>query len=346
MAAHADPTACRLIRRSFDAGEWRDVVSAYDDLSLPQTWAYGEAKAAMAGWQVERVIIEAESQIGAAQVLVRPLPGLGCGLAWINRGPLTSRPGADARVALTAALKALRAYWVDERRTYLRVAPAIEYHDDEGTPLWPSGWSIVPGARGWASALIDLSATEAVLRAGLRKNWRNQLGRAERDGVTACGSTSPAALERFLNAYVALVETKASRTSVTPNLFRALAAALPERRKLWVFESNRVGEPLGALLAAEWGAGSICLAVALTDRGRTLCGGNLLYWEAILQMRRLGCRWFDVGGADPDQTPAGILHFKQGLCGRPYRLCPELEAHDGSWLSRAVRWRIASSASR
>lgn len=344
--AHADLTTCRLIRRSFDAGEWRDVVSAYDDLSLPQTWAYGEAKAAMGGWQIERAVIEAASPIAAVQVLVRPVPGIGRGLAWINRGPLVSRSGADARSALPAALKVLGAYWVDERRMYLRVAPSIQCHDGEATPVWPPGWSTVSGARGWASVLIDLSATEAALRAGLRKNWRNQLSRAERDGLTVASSTSRHALERFLSAYVVLLETKVVSTSVTPDLLRALDAALPERRKLWVFEANRAGEPLGGLLAAEWGTGSICLAVALTERGRTLCGGNLLYWEAILQMRRLGCRWFDVGGADQDQTPAGILHFKQGLCGRPYRLCPELEAHDGSWLSRAVRWGIAAARTR
>jgi hypothetical protein len=58
-------------------------------------------------------------------------------------------------------------------------------------------------------------------------------------------------------------------------------------------------------------------------------------------MKTLGFSWFDLGGMDTDRTPGGIFHFKSGFRGTPYQLMGELEAHDGGWRSRVVRWYVS-----
>ena len=59
--------------------------------------------------------------------------------------------------------------------------------------------------------------------------------------------------------------------------------------------------------------------------GRRLYTNNLLLWNAILEMKKLGCLGFDVGGIDEENTP-GITKFKRGLRGEEYTLV-------GEWLS-------------
>ena len=60
-------------------------------------------------------------------------------------------------------------------------------------------------------------------------------------------------------------------------------------------------------------------------------------------MKKRGFSWFDVGGAHPDNTPQGILHFKRGLKGKPYQLMGEVEAYQDGILNRMIRKRIESS---
>ena len=123
-----------------DARAWDRRVARYGDLSLPQTGAYGAARAEQGAWSVERGIVEREGrEAAAAQVLLRALPVVGGGLAWVSRGPLAP----DAEV-----LAALRRHFVDERGLYLRVAPpsAVSIAASGFRPAGAAGWS---GQRAW-----------------------------------------------------------------------------------------------------------------------------------------------------------------------------------------------------
>ena len=44
----------RLITKSFSQDDWTGIISEFQDLSLMQTWEYGEAKARTGPWEVER----------------------------------------------------------------------------------------------------------------------------------------------------------------------------------------------------------------------------------------------------------------------------------------------------
>ena len=115
---------------------------------------------------------------------------------------------------------------------------------------------------------------------------------------------------------------------------------------MWVFAGRRGEERLGSLLVCGYGSTGMFLASAVSERGRELHAGHAVHWEAILKMKRLGCRSFDVGGADPDLTPSGILQFKAGLGAAPYRLAGEWEAGAAGLRNRITRWLVHRSRSR
>jgi len=57
---------------AFDSTQWRRWIVAADDSNLLQTWAYGEAKAATAGWKVTRGVFRARGEaVAIVQVLTK-----------------------------------------------------------------------------------------------------------------------------------------------------------------------------------------------------------------------------------------------------------------------------------
>ena len=56
--------------------------------------------------------------------------------------------------------------------------------------------------------------------------------------------------------------------------------------------------------------------------GRRIYANNFLLWNAIIDMKKRDCLWFDLGGIDKKNTP-GIAKFKRGLGGEEYTLVGE-----------------------
>ena len=54
----------------------------------------------------------------------------------------------------------------------------------------------------------------------------------------------------------------------------------------------------------------------------------------------MGYLFLDLGGVDPWLTPKGILTFKQGVGGQPYRLAPELDALPAGIIGSTLRWWV------
>lgn len=329
----------RLITKSFSQDDWTGIISEFQDLSLMQTWEYGEAKTRTGPWEVERTIFWEDNRlIGAAQAMVRPLPWLGGGLVWINHGPLWRREPDLAPGSFSAMLVELRRYWVEERRMYLCLAPPLRLEEADSSLVKAPGYSWIPGTTGWSSALVDLSDSVEQLRQALSKNWRKQLNKAERLGVRCLAGRSAGLFENCLSNYKAHLSSKEIDTNLTPQLAQELQNLLPEERKMWVFEGRYGDEPLGSLLVAGYGDTCMLLALGLNEKGREVHGGYLMHWQALVKMKELGYRRLDLGGVDPRRTLPGILQFKLGLRGEPYQLIGQLDACGRGWLSRAIKW--------
>lgn len=335
-----------LVSRDFSQDEWARIAGGFLDLDLMQTWEYATAKSRTGSWRVERAVFDEGGRVvGAVQALVRPLPILGGGLVWINRAPLWRRTGETGDVErLMAMLAALRQHWVSVRCMYLRVAPPAPQGLLEEAAMEALGYQ--RDGSGWASAVLDIRRPEVELRRSLNRNWRRQLLRAEAAGVRCVAGTSAEQFEEFLEEFRGFSERQRLPRSVTPSLLRELQRVLPEEGKMWVFAGRRGPERLGGLLVCRYGDTAMFLATALNERGRELHAGHAVHWEAILRMRRMGYARFDVGGADPDLTPPGILQFKAGLGATPYRLAGEWEAWSGGLSDRVTRLLVRWSRRR
>ncbi len=329
----------RLITKPFSQDDWNGIISDFQDLNLVQTWEYGEAKVRTGSWKVERSVFkDGDRIVGVCQAMVRVLPLLRRGLVWINRGPLWRRlqEGPDISL-LSAMLVKLRRYWVEERGMYLLIAPPLYQEEALHSLFPPTGFARVEAGTGWASARLDLSLPQEELRRLLHPKWRNCLKKAERLGLVSESGSNDQIFLQVITYYKKMLEEKGYQTSLTPALVQQWQAFLDNNRKLWGVIGKRGEEGLGAILIARYGNTCEYILGAINPAGRAANVNYLLLWQAIIHMKELGYRWFDLGGMDPQSTPEGILHFKSGLSGHPYMLVGEVEAYNSNIMVKAIR---------
>ena len=85
---------------------------------------------------------------------------------------------------------------------------------------------------------------------------------------------------------------------------------------------------------------------AIGDRGIYLLGATgetgmkqksayLSQWKMILWLHERVCRWFDLGGIDPENNP-GVYHFKVGMSSMDVSHIGQYEANTSTISSLAV----------
>jgi len=298
-----------------------------------QSAGWGELKA-VTGWNVRRFVLDG----GVAQVLLKPLP-LGLSVAYAPRGPLV------APEHLGEAVAALREVLARERCASLLCDP--ETPDDPAlrASLARTGVSASPVfVQPRRTLLMDLSKGDEELFAAMRKKTRQYIHKAERAGVVTEESRD---IDRFMKVLSAVGQR--DRFAIrSREYFETLLSAFGDRALLMF---ARLGDQ---------DAGAMLL-VRIADRAWELYGGwsgahaearpfYLLKWRAMLRMRQLGVRRYDMYGlADSADDPlAGVENFKLGYGGEVVEWIGALETPVRRVLyplwQLAARRRLARSA--
>lgn len=291
--------------------EWEALFSSAGRSTLVQSWAYGEAKRVVEGWQPQRAVISWAGQpVALAQVLEKRIGGV-ARVGRLNRGPIWLRDDLSAGDRLVV-IEALRSRWRWFKLAALSLAPEL-----------PEG-AKVPGFRRraadtWCSAWIDLSFGPDVLRKRLDGKWRNMLNASEKAALVV--ETNPNALPWLLDRYCELLRDKGFGAT-SPALVEALAAHSYRPDDLLVLRAHAESGAVAGILLARHGDSATYLIGWNGDEGRKRKANNRLLWEAVLELPKRGVRWLDLGGIDDKLTP-GIAAFKRGMNGEEYRLAGE-----------------------
>ncbi len=318
---------------AIDVQHWDELVVATGQPHVLQSAGWGELRAAT-GWSVRRFVLDG----GVAQVLLKPLP-LGLSVAYAPRGPLV------APERLADAIAALRDALARERCASLLCDPEAPDDPQVRASLGRSGVRASPVfVQPRRTLLMDLSKSDDELFAAMRKKTRQYIHKAERAGVV---TEEKRDLDRFMKVLsaVAVRDRFAIRSR---DYFERLLAAFGDRALLMF---ARVGdEDAGAMLL-----------VRMADRAWELYGGwsgahaearpfYLLKWRAMLRMRQLGVRRYDMWGLaeGADDPLVGVENFKLGYGGEVVAWIGALETPVRRMLyplwQLAARRRLARSA--
>jgi lipid II:glycine glycyltransferase (peptidoglycan interpeptide bridge formation enzyme) len=271
-------------------------------------------------------------------VLLKPLP-LGLSVAYAPRGPLV------APEHLADAIAALRDALAHERCASLLCDPEAPPDPAIRASLARRGVRASPVfVQPRRTLLMDLSKGDEELFAAMRKKTRQYIHKAERAGVV---TEEKRDLDRFMKVLGAVGQR--DRFAIrSRQYFEKLLAAFGDRAHILF---ARVGED---------DAGAMLL-VRMADRSWELYGGwsgahaedrpfYLLKWRAMLRMRQLGVRRYDMYGLSEgaDDPLAGVENFKLGYGGEVVEWIGALETPVRPMLyplwQLAARRRLARSA--
>jgi hypothetical protein len=310
--------------------QWSELLTLFADANIYQTWAYGEVRWGQRA--LSHLVMRQDDEVVAiAQLRIATLGPVKAGVAYLRWGPLFHRKGmAPDPIVVRAMASAIRHEYMVKRGLFLRILP-IAFEETPRANLLSQAFSELerePFAAGQTYRTIVLSLTPPIeeLRRRLDQKWRNQLNRAEKNGLTIKQGTSEALFLLFIKLYDEMLARKKFETSTDIHEFIRIQRALPEHDRMLILICEDKGIPISGVVATAMGDSGIYLFGATSDAGMQSKGAYLLQWTVVKWLKEKGLLYYNLGGINPETNP-GVYHFKKGfsgddlLCAQPYIGC-------------------------
>lgn len=322
------------------AAEWAQMVDLFEDANIYQTWSYGEVR-----WgrkNLSHVVLKRNDEVvGIAQLrIVRPA-SLKFGMAYLRWGPICQRRGSDLELNVVERVaEVLYQEYVVKRRLLLQILPNA-FVGTARAEMFRSAFSKFTQepsttANTYRTFVLDLAPSIDELRRNLDKKWRNQLSRAEKNGLNVIAGSGADEYQVFSTMYQQMWNRKAFETTVDVEEFGRIQGQLSEEQRMQVLICEQNGKPVAGLVASAMGNSAVYLLGATSDEGLNAKGSYLLHWTLIQWLKANGVRWYDLGGIDPERNP-GVYHFKKGFSGADVCQLTALVACDNMLSSVVVK---------
>ena len=312
--------------------DWAGLVKKFPEANFLQSPAYGQMNEILG----EKVIVEDFDGRARALMIVRDAKRgryleIPCGplLDW-NDAKLVGEVFAKIREVAKA-----------EKCVFARIRPQL-YANDENLKLL-AGLGLVKSPMHLAAehtVMIDLKKSEEEIMAGMRRQTRYEVRRADKYGITVDFDNTK---ELFQEFHEIQLETAKRQDFVPPSLKVLLAEREAFSDKIWIYvartgESKEAqekypecgpGEPIayGLIIGDEKEVDYY--EAASTELNRKLPGAYALLWQVMRDMKKQGYERFNLWGIAPAGHPehryAGVTTFKTGFGGEVVEFVP---AHD------------------
>ena len=325
---------------SVDISEWSGLLDRFQDANIYQTWSYGAIR-----WgekNLSHLVLRCHGEVvGIAQLRIIQPRFFDSGIAYLRWGPLCHLRGAELDVeAFKKMASALYLEYVQRRRLFLRILPDAF----EGSPranVFQTAFSQFANgrlndARFERTSLLDLAPPLDVLRKRLDQKWRNQLNRAEKNGLEIAAGDDVETYRSFLDLYRQMWARKRFEEGVDVEEFGRMQAVLPKGQRMQVLICLQEKTPVAGMVYSAMGNLGIYLLGATSDNGLKAKGAYLLQWTAIKWLREHRVCYYDLGGINRERNP-GVYHFKSGLSGQDISRIPTLEACENLLSSLTMR---------
>ncbi|UJW86679.1 lipid II:glycine glycyltransferase FemX [Devosia sp. SL43] len=302
-----------LETRIVSGEEWDRTIAGFDEVCQEQLYAF-----AITRWpsvkQEPMLFLLDGKVVGGSLMMVQPLP-LRLGYIAVSKwAPMLADntcPEADAIHA--GMVEALIAEYADRRGQMLSILPRAstgpvnrEYERLE-TRGFKRGSELLFPSR----YIVNLRLDDASQRKSFSQNWRRQLNKADKAGLTF-ERAGPERIGEFETLYAAMTDRKQfSDHSAYETVHALMAMEEPLRPELFFV---RQGDELvyGALIFKA-GDRAVYLYGASNEQALPLRAGYFMHWQIIRWLRdNTRATWYDLGGTDGFQ---GLHQFKKGMVG-------------------------------
>lgn len=329
------------IRSIDNPAEWEQFVKNQLYTLFVQSVHYGEFYTSLgeSAWNIG--IFTASNQLIGGSLVVTTTARRGKFL-YLPYGPIfmESLPVEERGIAFAALIQHLRELAKKEHCRFVRSSPFTIDSVDERTLYKKNGLRPAPmhilAEDTW---LLDITpSTEEILRQ-MNKNHRNLIRRCEKEGVKVTTGT-PDTFHKLLDVTTARHRFHRFSRSYIDKEFQAFTAT--NEVVLWQ-STLPTGEVDASAIVIYYGSMACYRHGASLGLDKRLPSSYLLQWEAILEAKRRGCRWYNFWGiAPPDAGPKhpffGITHFKKGFGGEERQLLPCHDLPISPWYW--INWTI------
>ncbi|MGD0784508.1 MAG: peptidoglycan bridge formation glycyltransferase FemA/FemB family protein [Sedimentisphaerales bacterium] len=305
--------------------QWSDLLKKCNKANLLQTWEYGEAKRIVEHWDPCRyVILDNDQMLGIVQVLTKTLPLIGR-VVRINRGPLFFDRVYNSECSekiMGETMQTIFKNIVDDKKCYLRIAPEIENKHNFDTMSDIARFHPL-NSPFWSSVVIDLLLEEDLLFENLHGKWRNLLRKSQKMGLELEEVSSEETMNFLIEKY-RIFQKEKGFSGISEKILIELSQQFNYNKQIQISFARKNMRRIAGILIIGHGNSCTYLVGWNSKEGRDLQANYFLLWQAVINCKNQGYRWFDLGGIDDKMTP-GVAHFKKGLGGREYTLAGEFE---------------------
>jgi lipid II:glycine glycyltransferase (peptidoglycan interpeptide bridge formation enzyme) len=132
--------------------------------------------------------------------------------------------------------------------------------------------------------------------------------------MSIVSGTSLELFEKFNGLYKQLRSRKDFDVDQDDGFFMSVQKTLDGSEKLYISIAEVDGVPIAGQVSSMLGDTCVYLLGASSEQALKTKAAYLLQWHTIKVAKEKGCRWYDLGGIDPENNP-GVFHFKQGMGG-------------------------------
>ncbi len=340
----AAPLSCRMADRCGVAprmpSDWSELLRQFADANFYQTYAYGSVS-----WGAKPlthlVVPDQETFVAIAQVRqIRFGPWFG--VAYVRWGPCVQRRGeAWSKAAFRSALAVLKREFVETRGWVLRVIPHLFQEDAEAmaalSVLDRLGFKRDTAAIPYRTLRVNLTSPLEEIRRRLDGKWRNQLNAALRNNLKGVEGNDEQLFEAFVSLYGEMMARKRFETTVDVRDFGRMQKDLASQERMRVALARKAGGLHAGLVATAVGNTAIYLLGATGQEGLKSKASYLLQWRMIEYLKTAGCRFYDLGGINPEANP-GVYHFKSGMGGEEVRQLGRFELAPSEARRKLLHW--------
>ncbi len=307
---------CKIEYYQSPTDTWQKLYAQVEQMNLLQSLAYSAAMMRCDHYRVRYGLIFIDGvHVGIFQVFEKnALRGI-LQAVIIDRAPLWME-GFGNEAHMVAFIDTLRCDYPRRFGRAMRFMPECEASAQINTIMQRHQFH--RRSNGYQTLMLDLTQSDELLRGNLRKNWRNDLSKAERLGVAVEWYNDLEHLDWVLEGFVTDQKMKgysAGRVSFLNTLCRQFAV----HDDLLIGRAMFENEAVGAMLILCHGRTATYQIGWSTQKGREVRAQNMLLWQAALCLKARDITQFDLGGVN-DQDAKDVQYFKDGMGGKSLAL--------------------------
>jgi lipid II:glycine glycyltransferase (peptidoglycan interpeptide bridge formation enzyme) len=296
--------------------QWNQLV-IQNNGSFLQSWQWGEFQKSL-GRRIWRIVIE-----GLKGLVIKHTLPLGKSYLYCPRGPVIENPKPKSQIPnktqnpnhkFQTFLEEIEKIARQERAIFLKIEPSLldSKFQIPNSKFVRSLKEIQPSK----TLILDITKPEEELLNQMHPKTRYNIRLAQRKGVRIRPSLGSGTRES--QVFLDLLEKTAQRDKFRPHpreYYQKMLEVLGREGMIKLFLAQRQNQIIAANLVCFFGQTATYLHGASDYNFRQLMAPHLLQWQAILEAKELGLKYYDFWGIDEKKWP-GLTRFKKGFGGQ------------------------------